>query len=126
MRGLSTRLPRRHRFLLQQTARLVVKVVDEIQQILHHFDQDTSEKILKKVARALDPGGRIAIQEYIVDDDRLRRRKQLGFTMTLLAISKVGEAYSFGDIRRLLVRNKFRQVQFHSLGQPAQIVTAIK
>ena len=47
---------------------------------LHHFDAATCTTLLKKVAASLKPGGRIAVLEFVPNDDRVsppgRRRSR--------------------------------------------------
>ena len=38
---------------------------------LHHFDAATCTTLLKKVAASLKPGGRIAVLEFVPNEDRI-------------------------------------------------------
>ena len=38
---------------------------------LHHFSEKTNEALLRKVHRALQPGGRAVVLEFIPNEDRL-------------------------------------------------------
>ncbi|MHC4607756.1 MAG: class I SAM-dependent methyltransferase [Planctomycetota bacterium] len=95
-----------------------------ISHLLRHFGKQECGKLVKRLAKAMRRGGRFLLQEFVVDDARLRRRRQLQHALMMLAWTEQGETYSFGEIRRLLIRGGFRHVEFHRLGRPAQFVTA--
>jgi ubiquinone/menaquinone biosynthesis C-methylase UbiE len=92
--------------------------------ILHHFSLAKSAGIVKKIARALRPGGTLVAQEFLADDARRKRTQQLLFSLVMLVWTEGGHAYSFGEMRRLLTANGFRDVRFHLPDAPGQFVTA--
>ncbi len=94
--------------------------------ILHHFSLQDCDRIIKRIRKALRPGGMLAIQEFIVDNARAARTRQILFSLVMLVWTNEGEAWSFQDYRRLLAGNSFRRIRFTNRQQPSQFVTAVR
>ncbi|MGH9546922.1 MAG: methyltransferase [Terriglobales bacterium] len=82
---------------------------------LHHFDAPTCEKLLKKVHAALKPGGRTVILEFVPNDDRVSPPIPAHFSLTMLAGTPGGEAYTFAELRRMLGSAGYSAVENHPL-----------
>ena len=71
-----------------------------ISSLVHHFDDATNAKLMKRVARALRPGGTVSIIDYI----RLEtpnRGGQLAWVMNFyFALTSQSGAWSFDDMIR--------------------------
>ena len=69
-----------------------------LSQLVHHFDEPTNRELVRKIARALRPGGTLAIQELI----RLqspRKRGQLGGLLGLyFALTSESGTWSFEEM----------------------------
>ena len=74
---------------------------------LHHFDLETAGEICRKVYRALKDGGRVAIVEFIPDQDRTSPQIAVQFSMTMLATTPRGDAHTYSDYDRLLRNSGF-------------------
>jgi SAM-dependent methyltransferase len=68
---------------------------------LHHFDVPTCVDLLKKVKAALKPGGVAATLEFVPNEDRVSPPMQAGFSLTMLASTESGDAYTFRDLERM-------------------------
>jgi C-methyltransferase len=64
--------------------------------IYHHFDPPTCQALTNKVAQALAPGGRVAVHDFLVDDDNPGAAM---FAVTMLIWTRKGEAYAADDYR---------------------------
>jgi ubiquinone/menaquinone biosynthesis C-methylase UbiE len=82
---------------------------------LHHFDPDSIERALLKVHRALNPGGRAAILEFIPNEDRISPRVPAEFAMMMLATTPGGDAYTYGEYQQLLRNAGFTSSELHDL-----------
>jgi ubiquinone/menaquinone biosynthesis C-methylase UbiE len=91
---------------------------------LHHFDESTCTSLLEKVARALKPGGRVAILEFVPNADRVSPPMAASFAMQMLAGTPSGDAYTFDDLRRMLAAAGFRDASSHPLQGPQTVVVA--
>ena len=69
-----------------------------ITNFLHHFDVPTCEKLLAKVRAALKPGGRAVILEFVPNEDRVSPPVPAQFSLTMLAATPGGDAYTFLSI----------------------------
>jgi len=93
---------------------------------LHHFDPDTNVTLLKKVAAALKPGGRIAVLEFVPNPDRVSPPMPASFSLTMLADTVAGDAYTLAELRDQLERAGFRDVSAHPTPTPQTVVVATK
>jgi ubiquinone/menaquinone biosynthesis C-methylase UbiE len=82
---------------------------------IHHFDPPTVESLLRKVYAALGDGGRIAILEFIPNEDRLTPVRSAWFNVILLATTPAGEAYTFTELRAMLEHAGFKNIQLHDM-----------
>ncbi len=92
--------------------------------ILHHFSLEECDLVVKRIHSSLNPGGKVAIQEFIVDNARASRTRQIFFSLVMLVWTDKGEAWSFQDYRQLLAGNSFRNIRFMNRQQPSQFVIA--
>jgi 3-hydroxy-5-methyl-1-naphthoate 3-O-methyltransferase len=66
--------------------------------ILHTEGATRSQALLKKTFAALDPGGTIAIADFLVNEDRTGPPMSLIFAVNMLVHTEEGDAFSFGEI----------------------------
>jgi ubiquinone/menaquinone biosynthesis C-methylase UbiE len=93
---------------------------------LHHFDIPTCTTLLRKVAGAMKPGGRLAILEFVPNDDRVTPPAAAAFSLTMLAGTPAGDAYTYAELRRMSEDAGFRNVAIHSMPTPQHVVTATR
>jgi SAM-dependent methyltransferase len=93
---------------------------------LHHFDIPTNVKLLRKVAAAMKPGGRVAILEFVPNDDRVSPPAPAAFSLTMLAGTPSGDAYTLAELRRMSEDAGFRNVAAHQTPIPQLVVTAVR
>jgi precorrin-6B methylase 2 len=79
---------------------------------LHHFDVPTCTTLLKKVRAALKPGGRVAILEFIPNDDRVSPPTAAAFSMIMLVNTPSGDAYTFKEIESMAKNAGFAKTEF--------------
>ena len=83
--------------------------------ILHHFDQAGCEKLLAKCKQALRPGGCVAIVEFVPNDDRVSPPASAAFSMTMLAQTIAGDAYTLAEYQRMLSASGFENPDAYPL-----------
>lgn len=93
---------------------------------LHHFDQATCTTFLRKVNHALKPGGHLVLLEFVPNPDRVSPPIPAGFSLTMLAGTPTGDAYTFAELRHQLEDAGFSNVSAHSLPTPQTILLAQK
>jgi ubiquinone/menaquinone biosynthesis C-methylase UbiE len=86
-----------------------------ITNFLHHFDVPTCEKLLAKVHAALKPGGRAVILEFVPNEDRVSPPVPAHFSLTMLAGTPAGDAYTFAEHQRMLRNTGYSSIENHPL-----------
>ncbi len=69
---------------------------------LHHFDPATIVRLLRRIAPSLSPSGRVAIVEFVPNDDRVTPPAAAQFALTLLATTGTGDLYTQAEYASFL------------------------
>jgi 2-polyprenyl-3-methyl-5-hydroxy-6-metoxy-1,4-benzoquinol methylase len=93
---------------------------------LHHFDRAANVRFLARVAAALTPGGRIAVLEFVPNEDRVTPPAAASFVMNMLAGTPAGDAYTFAELRDMLMRAGFHDSSAHGFGNPETVIVATR
>lgn len=93
---------------------------------LHHFDAPTCTAFLTKVHAALEPGGRVVVLEFVPNADRVSPPMAAAFSLTMLAGTPSGDAYTFPELQQMLEGAGFGRVEAHPLPSPQTVVVAQK
>ena len=83
--------------------------------LLHHFGPESIEKLLRKIRKALKPAGRLAILEFVPNDDRVSPRIPAMFSLFMLATTPNGDAYTYAEFDRALRSAGFSSNEIHDL-----------
>jgi 2-polyprenyl-3-methyl-5-hydroxy-6-metoxy-1,4-benzoquinol methylase len=81
-----------------------------ITNFLHHFDPPTCVGLLKKIHAALKPGGRAATLEFVPNEDRVSPPMAAAFSLTMLASTAAGDAYTFRELEAMYREGGFREI----------------
>ncbi len=76
--------------------------------ILHSEGRERSQRLLKKVIAALAPGGTVAIQEFVPNEDRSGPPSALIFAVNMLVNTESGDTYTFAEMSRWLKSAGFK------------------
>jgi ubiquinone/menaquinone biosynthesis C-methylase UbiE len=93
---------------------------------LHHFDPPTCAAFLRKVHTALAPAGRIVVLEFVPNPDRVSPPIPARFSLSMLAGTPGGDAYTFAELQQQLEQAGFRNVSAHALPTPETVLLAEK
>ncbi len=93
---------------------------------LHHFDPQICTSLLRKVYAALRSGGRVAVLEFVPNPDRVSPPIPAAFSLTMLAGTPSGDAYTLAELRQQLENAGFRNVAAHPLPAPQTVLLAEK
>ena len=92
---------------------------------LHHFDVATNVRLLRKINAALKPGGRVAILEFVPNEDRVSPPIPAAFSLVMLAGTPAGDAYTFHELSGMLGEAGFQSADQSPLPMsPQTLVTA--
>ena len=86
--------------------------------IIHGENDEKNAGLIAKLARSLNPSGRIVIKDHILDDSRANPAVGAIFSMLMLLTTDGGRCYSFGEIRRWMELAGLRQVRQIDLPPP--------
>jgi 2-polyprenyl-3-methyl-5-hydroxy-6-metoxy-1,4-benzoquinol methylase len=93
---------------------------------LHHFDRDTNVTLLRKVANALNTGGRVVVLEMVPDENRISPPFPAGFALTMLAGTPAGDAYTLNELQEMLTAAGFGRATAHPTPTPETVVVATR
>jgi hypothetical protein len=82
---------------------------------LHHFDKPTNVTLLKKVRASLQPGGRAATLEFVPNEDRVSPPMPAAFSMTMLASTAAGDAYTLSELTSMYTDAGFGDISAHPI-----------
>ena len=82
---------------------------------LHHFDPPTNAALLRKIRNSLAPRGRVAIVEFVLDDDRVTPPPAALFPMTMLVTTRSGDAYTFAEYSQMIANAGFTSCELHDI-----------
>ncbi|MEW6754195.1 MAG: class I SAM-dependent methyltransferase [Candidatus Latescibacterota bacterium] len=80
---------------------------------LHHFDPATCERLLGKVHRCLQPGGRVITLEFVPNEDRVSPPIPAAFSLMMLGSTDHGQAYTFAELSTMFARAGFASTELH-------------
>ncbi len=94
--------------------------------ILHAEGPEDCRKILSRAASALNPGGRILVQDFILNDTLDGPEFPALFSLNMLAVTEKGRAYSESQIREMLAAAGAGDTRRESISSPtgAGVVSA--
>ena len=93
---------------------------------LHHFDVETCTTLLRKVAASLERGGRVAVLEFVCNEDHVSPPLQAAFAMSMLTGTPSGDAYSYSELSAMLRDAGFEDIARHDLPTPQTVVVGRK
>ncbi|HEX8354305.1 MAG TPA: class I SAM-dependent methyltransferase [Pyrinomonadaceae bacterium] len=90
---------------------------------LHHFDPPTCVCLLRKVRAALAEGGVAVTLEFVPDEDRVSPPIPAAFSLTMLAGTPAGDAYTFRELERMFADAGFSGSEPRQLpASPQQLI----
>ena len=91
----------------------------------HHFDPATCTSLAARIHRALAPGGRMLTLEFVPNDDRITPVIAAQFSLTMLASTAHGDAYTFAEFDEMFRAAGFRSNELHPLPQlPEHVIVS--
>ncbi|MCC7496103.1 MAG: methyltransferase domain-containing protein [Bryobacterales bacterium] len=94
--------------------------------ILHSEGRERSRKLIRRVFEALEPGGVIAISEFVPNAERTGPAIPLLFAVNMLINTTAGDVYTFEEMRGWLTEAGFRNVRQLEAPAPSPLILANK
>jgi len=82
-----------------------------ISQVLHSCSDNESMQLVEKSKNALNPNGRVVIQEFSLDEDRAHPVRSALFSVNMLVNTMAGRCYSLSEIKGWLSRAGLRDIR---------------
>lgn len=92
--------------------------------IAHQESPADNIALFRKCRKAVRPGGTLAVNDFVLNDDRTGNAFALMFASQMLVASKHGFTYRQSDYRSWLTAAGFTSVEFLSTPTPATVVLA--
>lgn len=94
---------------------------------LHHFNAATATRLLKKAHAALNPGGQLAVLEFVPNEDRVSPPIPAMFSMVMFSSTPEGDAYTFHQLSHMCREAGFSEPKLTPLQEsPESVITAKK
>ncbi len=95
--------------------------------LLHSNTPEQCCVIIERAAATLNPGGRIMIHEFILDDDRTSPEFAALFSLNMLVGTEGGKSYTEGELRAMLEAAGAKDIVRHPFRGPSDsgIMTAV-
>jgi 2-polyprenyl-3-methyl-5-hydroxy-6-metoxy-1,4-benzoquinol methylase len=81
----------------------------------HHFDQAACETLMRKIHRALVPGGMCVTLDFVPDPDRVSPPTAASFAMMMLGSTATGDVYTFAEYETMFRNAGFASSTPHAL-----------
>ena len=94
--------------------------------ILHSEGRDRSRRLLKKIWNALAPGGTIAIQEFVPNDEQTGPLHTLIFAVNMLVNTDEGDTFTFAEMSAWLREAGYVNPRLLDVPSVSQLVLADK
>ncbi|MGD0496947.1 MAG: methyltransferase [Bryobacteraceae bacterium] len=90
--------------------------------ICHMLGEDENRDLLRRCYDALAEGGRVAIQDFILEPDKTEPKQAALFALNMLVGTRAGSAYSEPEYAAWLAEAGFREIRRVRLPGPAGIM----
>ena len=97
-----------------------------ISAICHMLGAEENRNLLARVFRALAPGGRVAIQDFLLRADKTGPRAAALFSLNMLVNTQGGASYSEDEYTAWLREAGFGEVRRVPLAGPAGVLVAVR
>ena len=89
-----------------------------ISHLLHSEGPESCSAILRNAASSLNPGGRMLIQEFILDDTKVSPLFPALFSLNMLVGTPSGQAYSQSELAEMMAAAGLQDIKRLQLGLP--------
>lgn len=97
-----------------------------ISAICHMWGEEENRDLIKRVYEALNPGGRIVIQDFILEEDKTSPRFAAVFALNMLVNTRSGSSYSNSEYQGWMKAAGFSDVELKQLPGPTDLVIGMK
>ncbi len=97
-----------------------------ISAILHINSSSGNIELLRKASSALNPGGRVVVSDFIVDEDRTGPARGALFALNMLVSTEAGDTYTESEVRAWMKETGFFEVTRRETGPGMSLIIGRK
>jgi predicted O-methyltransferase YrrM len=97
-----------------------------ISSICHMLSPAENIEMFRKALAALNPGGRIVMRDFILEDDKTAPRQAALFALNMLVGTREGSSYSRSEYKNWLEQAGFTDVRHVGLPGPASLMIGVR
>lgn len=97
-----------------------------ISAICHMFDREGNKQLFKKAFKALNPGGRVVVQDFILNPDKASPKTAAVFALNMLVGTRAGGTYAESEYASWLKDAGFKGIKRIPLPGPTGLIVAEK
>jgi (2Fe-2S) ferredoxin/2-polyprenyl-3-methyl-5-hydroxy-6-metoxy-1,4-benzoquinol methylase len=97
-----------------------------ISAICHMLGPSENRDLLERSFKALGPGGRVVIQDFILDADKTKPKTAALFALNMLVGTRSGSAYSESEYSDWLRNLGFEKIRHIALRGPTGLIVAVR
>lgn len=94
--------------------------------IMHINSPLQNRRLLSKAFAALNPGGRVAVSDFVMDDDRMGPEQGVFFALNMLANTREGDTYTESEYRQWMTEAGFTEFTRAATGPATALLAARK
>jgi predicted O-methyltransferase YrrM len=94
--------------------------------IIHSNSPDQNRVLIEKGAKALNPGGQIIIQDFIVSEDRIGPLFGVLFALNMIVGTEAGDTYTESEVETWLMQAGFTNITSTTGFGPTTLITGQK
>jgi ubiquinone/menaquinone biosynthesis C-methylase UbiE len=93
-----------------------------LSQIFHAFSAEENIALLRKCGTALNPGGRVVIQEFPINEERTSPPRSALFSVNMLVATEKGRCYSPKEMKQWVAETGFKNILIKNLSETVLII----
>ncbi len=79
--------------------------------IIHSNSYDQNQALINKVSKALNPGGQVIVQDFIMNEDRTSPTFGALFSLNMLVATEAGDTYTEDEVRSWMKKSGLSRIQ---------------
>ena len=94
--------------------------------ILHINSADENRALLRKASQALNSGGKVAVEDFILNDERTGPQRGTLFSLNMLVSTRAGDTYSEAEISSWMREAGLGEIVRHETGPGSALLVGRK
>jgi cyclopropane fatty-acyl-phospholipid synthase-like methyltransferase len=78
--------------------------------VIHSNSAEENKALFRKAAAALEPGGRLVVQDFLIDEDRSGPLQPALFALNMLVGTPSGDTYTESEVRGWMIEAGLRDI----------------